>query len=92
MVFDAALEAERIKEQMCFGFAACTESGTTSRWPLILRPASPGTKEWVLDWGSDGEPPQRTNVNEKNIRAGELFTVWHDSHEMIYRITQVNEL
>jgi hypothetical protein len=92
VVLDAVLEDGRIKNQMCFGFAACTESGSASRWPFILRSASPGAREWVLDWGTDAEQPQRTNILEKSIRVGELFTVWHDSKEMIYRITQVNEL
>jgi hypothetical protein len=92
IVLDATLEDGRIKNQLCFGFAACTESGSTSRWPFILRPVAPGSREWVLDWGADSEPPQRTNVIEKDIRVGTLFTVWHDADEMIYRITQVNEL
>ncbi len=43
-------------------------------------------------WGTDAEPPQRTNVMEKSIRVDEMFTVWHESKEMIYRITQVIEL
>lgn len=93
MVLDAVLEGYQIKKQNCFGLASLKEANSTSRWPFVLCPAAPNSKEWVLDYGSDSDdPPQRTNIVDREIRVGNFFTIWDGSNEMTFRVTEVNQL
>lgn len=93
LVLDAVLEANVIKKQLCFGVVSSKEAGSRKRWPIILRPDEQRSDKWVIDFGTDSnDSPQPTNIVEKEIRAGNYFTIWDGSDELTLRITTVDEL
>ncbi|OGA76362.1 MAG: hypothetical protein A3G81_01535 [Betaproteobacteria bacterium RIFCSPLOWO2_12_FULL_65_14] len=93
IVLDAVLEGNKIKRQMCFGFVSSQEDGSTTRWPIMLRPQAPNGSTWVIDYGTNHEDsPQRTNLVDKDITLGNYFTVYDGTDEVTVRISQVTEL
>lgn len=89
LVFVGVIDQDRLVHQFCFGYSMEVDSNILQRWPFVLEPPRKEHSA-ALCFGPESKPQQEpTNVFDRDIRVGTLFTRGQDAEGSTYRIIKV---